>query len=131
MYCTVLSSQSCPTLCDLMVCNLPGTSVHGNSPGKNIGVGFYALLQGIFPTQRLNPGLPYCRHFLLPSKPPGNPMNTGVGSLSLLQGIFPTQKSNQGLLHCRQILYQLSYQRSPAESYGSSIPRFLESPYCF
>ena len=41
-------------------------------------------------------------------------MNTGVGSLSLLQGIILTQESNQGLLHCRQILYQLSYQESPA-----------------
>ena len=28
-----------------------------NSPGKNIGVGCHFLLQGIFPTQRLNPGL--------------------------------------------------------------------------
>ena len=28
-----------------------------NSPGKNTGVGCHALLQGIFPTQGLNPGL--------------------------------------------------------------------------
>ena len=28
-----------------------------NSPGKNIGVGCHFLLQGIFPTQRSNPGL--------------------------------------------------------------------------
>ena len=27
-------SQSCPTLCDPMDCSLPGTSVHGGSPGK-------------------------------------------------------------------------------------------------
>ena len=32
-----------------------------NSPGKNIGVGCYSLLQGIFPTQELNPGLQHCR----------------------------------------------------------------------
>ena len=32
----------------------------GNSPGKNTGVGCHALLQGIFLTQRLNPGLPHC-----------------------------------------------------------------------
>ena len=30
-------------------------------PGKNTGVGYHALLQGIFPTQGLNPSLPYCR----------------------------------------------------------------------
>ena len=28
--------------------------VHGESPGKNTGVGCHALLQGIFPTLRLN-----------------------------------------------------------------------------
>ena len=30
-------------------------------PGKNTGVGSHALLQGIFPTQASNPGLPHCR----------------------------------------------------------------------
>ena len=38
------------------------------------------------------------------------------GSLSLLQRIFPTQESTRGLLHCTWILYQLSYERSPAIS---------------
>ena len=33
------------------------TGVHGDSLGKNKIVGWYALLQGIFPTQGLNPGL--------------------------------------------------------------------------
>ena len=45
-------------------CSLPGSSVHGNSPGKNTGVGCHALLQGIFPTQGSNPGLPHCRWIL-------------------------------------------------------------------
>ena len=62
-------------------------------------MGSHSLLQGIFPTQGLSPGLPHCRRILLPSEPPGKPKNTGVGSPSLLQGIFPTQESNQGLLH--------------------------------
>src|SRR5574341_916161 len=31
-----------------------------NSPGKNTGVGCHALLQGIFPTQGLNPRLLHC-----------------------------------------------------------------------
>ena len=47
-----------------MDCSLPGSSVHWDSPGKNTGVGCYALLQGIFPTQRSNPGLPHCRRIL-------------------------------------------------------------------
>ena len=35
-----------------------------NFPGKSTGVGCYFLLQGIFPTQGLNPGLPHCRQTL-------------------------------------------------------------------
>ena len=34
-----------------------------NSPGQNTGVGSLCLLQGIFPTQGSNPGLPHCRRF--------------------------------------------------------------------
>ena len=52
---TVLVTQSCPTLCEPLGCSTPGSSVH--SPmgrGKNIGVGFHVLLQGIFLTQGLN-----------------------------------------------------------------------------
>ena len=35
-----------------------------DSPGKNTGVGCHFLFRGIFPTQRLNPGLLYCRQTL-------------------------------------------------------------------
>ena len=56
--------QSCLTLWDPMDCSPPGSPVHGDSPGKNAGVSCYFLLQGIFLTQGLNPGLPYCRQFL-------------------------------------------------------------------
>ena len=38
-------------------CSPSGSSVHGDSPGKNTGVGCHALLQGIFPPQRANPGI--------------------------------------------------------------------------
>ena len=34
-----LVAQLCPTLCDLMDCSPRGTSVHGDSPGQNTGVG--------------------------------------------------------------------------------------------
>ena len=37
-------------LCDPMDYSPPGSSLHGDSPGKNTGVGCHALLQGIFPT---------------------------------------------------------------------------------
>ena len=32
-----------------------------NSPGQNTGLGRLSLLQGIFPTEGLSPGLPHCR----------------------------------------------------------------------
>ena len=35
-----------------------------NSPSQNTGVGSHSLLQGIFPTQGSNPGLPHCRWIL-------------------------------------------------------------------
>ena len=35
-----------------------------NSPGQNTGVGSLSLLQGVFPTQGSNPGLPQCRWLL-------------------------------------------------------------------
>ena len=43
------------------------------SPGQNIGVGSLSLLQGIFPTQGLNPGLPYCRWTLSQLSHKGSP----------------------------------------------------------
>ena len=49
--------QSCPTLCDPMDSSPPGFSVHGDSLGKNTGVAYHALLQGISPTQGLKLGL--------------------------------------------------------------------------
>ena len=41
-----LVTQSWPALCDPMDCSLPGSSVHGDSPGKNTGGGY---------------SMPYCR----------------------------------------------------------------------
>ena len=48
-------------LCDPMDYSLPGSSAHGDSPGKNTGKGCHALLQGIFPTQGSNPSILQCR----------------------------------------------------------------------
>ena len=42
-----LVAQSCSTLCDPLDCGPSGSSVHGDSPGKNTGASRHALLQGI------------------------------------------------------------------------------------
>ena len=57
-------TQLCPTFCDPMDCSPLGSSVHGDSPGKNTEVGCHALLQGIFLTQESNQGLLHCRQIL-------------------------------------------------------------------
>ena len=44
----------------ILISTLGGSSVHGDSPG----VDCHALLQGIFPTQELNSGIPHCRQTL-------------------------------------------------------------------
>ena len=44
-----------------------------NSPGQNTRVGSLSLLQGIFPTQGLNPGLPHCRWVLYQLSHMGSP----------------------------------------------------------
>ena len=69
--------QSCLTTCDPMDCSLPGSLVHGDSPGKNTRVGCQALLQGIFPTQGSNLQLLCLLHWQvgsLPLAPPGKPL---------------------------------------------------------
>ena len=60
----MLSCSVVLTLCDSRDSSPPGSSVHGDSPGKNTGVDCHALFQRIFPTQGLNPGLPHCRWIL-------------------------------------------------------------------
>ena len=71
--CMCLVAQLCLTLCDPMDCSLAGSSVHGGSPDKSTGVGYHALLQGVFPTQGSNPGLPDCRWILYSLSHQGSP----------------------------------------------------------
>ena len=68
-----LAAQSCLILCDPKDWGPTGSSVHGDSPGKNTRVSCHALLQGIFPTQGSNPGLPHCRQILYHLSHQGNP----------------------------------------------------------
>ena len=107
----------------------PGLYSPWNSPGQNTGVGSLSLLQGIFPTQGSNlglPRLPHCRRFLYQLSHQGSPRTQEWVALCLLQQIFLNQESNQGLLHCRQILYQLSHQGSPMYE----IVHWLKCHYC-
>ena len=55
-------SESCSVLSNSL--RSQGLYSPWNSPGQNTGAGCRSLLQGIFPTQRLNPGLLHCRQIL-------------------------------------------------------------------
>ena len=68
-----LVAQSCPTLCNPMDYSPPGSSVHWDSSGKDTGVCCHALLQGNFPSQGLNAGLPLCRCILYHLSHQGSP----------------------------------------------------------
>ena len=95
--------------------SLPGSSIHGILQAKNTGMGCHALLQEIFPTQGLNPGLPHYRQMLYCLSHQGSLShvqllqlhglgpttllcpwdfsgeNTGLGCQSLLLKVFLTQ----------------------------------------
>ena len=53
----------------------PWDCVHGDSPGKNTGVGCHALLQGIFPIQVSNLGLLHCRQIVYHLSHHGSPQD--------------------------------------------------------
>ena len=81
-----LLAQSHPPLCDSMYCSPPGSSVHGDSPGKNTGVGchirgYLTLLQGIFTTQGLNPSLLHCWRILYHLSQQGRPDSSEVAKI--------------------------------------------------
>ena len=63
----VAQAQSCQTL------QLHGIYSPWNSPGQNTEVGSLSLLQGIFPTQGSNPGIPHCGQILYQLSHKGSP----------------------------------------------------------
>ena len=77
-----------------------------NSPGQNTGVGSGSFLQGIFPTQRSNPGLPHCRQILYQLSHKGSPR--------ILEWVaYPfTSRTEPGSPALQVDSYQLSYQGS-------------------
>ena len=85
--CSVVSNSLPPHGHIVQDSRLPGSSVHGDSLGKNTGVGSMPF-----------PKSPTLQADSLPSEPLGKPQNTGMGSISLLWGNFPIQQLNQGLL---------------------------------
>ena len=69
-------AQSCPTLCDPMDRNLPGSSVYGIFQARVLEWVAISFSRGIFPTQQSKPGLPHCRQTLYCLSHQGSPQKT-------------------------------------------------------
>ena len=67
----IYESESCSVMSDSLWSH--GLYSPWNSPGQNTGVRSLSLLQGIFPAQGLNPGLPHCRWILYQLSHKGSP----------------------------------------------------------
>ena len=84
-----------------------------DSPGKNTGVGYHALLQGIFPTQGSNPSLLYLLHWQagsFPLVPCGKPLGESMSVQMLYpQRVPQTQASSVTLPAFSLPLYLGSY----------------------
>ena len=74
--------QSCST-CVPMDCSPSGSSVHGDSPGKNTSVGCHALLHGSFQSRDQTQVSWHCRWISLPTEPPGKPLTSRLVILEM------------------------------------------------
>ena len=79
------SLQLYPTLCNPVTCSLPGSSVYGILQTENTGVGYHAVLEGIFLTQGLNSHLLRFLHWQAGSLPIVPPLTNNVVLVSVVQ----------------------------------------------
>ena len=70
-----------------------------NSPGQNTGMGSHSLLQGIFPTQGSNPGLPHCRQIPYQLSHQGSP-SLHIQPLTLHPRCWPSFPGHEHLPCC-------------------------------
>jgi len=104
-----------PSISEVKVAQLdPTLWPHGlyspwNSPGQNTGVSRLSLLQGIFPTQESNSGLPHCRRILYQLSQQGSP--------SQHQGLFQWISSS----HQVAKVLDFSFSISPSNEYSELI----------
>ena len=79
-----------------------------NSPGQNTGVGSLSLLQGIFPTQGSDPGLPHCSWILYQLSHRGSPNGLRIHGHGLVVHATPASLGLQ------------PFPKGPSQVLGSS-----------
>ena len=106
-----------------MGCRSPGSSVHGDSPGKNAGVGCHALLQGIFPTRGSNQRLWSLLHWQVSSLSLAPP---GKASFSLTQPFILFRPSLDGIRSTQSASLILPFKcQSHPETPSQDTPRVM------
>ena len=68
-----------------------------DSQGKSTGVGYHFLLQGIFPTQGSNPGVPLCRWILYQLSHKGSPRIWRILVAYLFSSVFSWPRNQTGV----------------------------------
>ena len=93
-----------------------------NSPGQNTGIGSCSLLQGIFPTQGSNPGLPHCRWILYQLSHKGSPREL----------IFPIAGGSPSCWLSAQVLHRsYPWWEILTQHHNSLLGQFLFVTHCF
>ena len=122
VFCAQTLSQVQNAICSLMDGSLPGSSVHGNSPGKNTGVGCHALLQRIFLIQGSNPHLLSLLHWQvdsLPAEPLGKSQD--LGCMPNLCTKIPRQGARESKCQCSKDLSEIQKQKEGKYSLNTVI----------
>ena len=92
--------QSCLTLCDPLDCSPPGSSVHGILQARILELGGHALLQGIFPTHRLNLWLLGPLHWQVSSLWLETPGKSRVTYITLFSSVAQSCLTLWGPMNC-------------------------------
>ena len=115
------SRQSCLALCDLKDRRLSGSSVHGILQVRMLEWGCHSLLQGIFPTQKLNLGLLHCVQILYHLSHQRSPMMSTTSSYCSIWYFKYVKESALPLI--LEICF--SQPETVAASYGEEIMKLL------
>ena len=117
------AAQPCPTLQShgLQPVRLP---CPWDSPGKSTGAGCHAPLQGIFPTQGLNPGLLHCRRILCQLRQQGSHKG---GIIFICEVIIPSCASSSPAFLMMYSAYKLNKQGDNIEPWCAPFPIWNQS----
>ena len=106
---SLMKSESVSVVSDsLRPHGLQPTGLHSpwNFPGKSTGVGCHFLLQGIFPTQGSNLGLPYCRQTLYHLRHQGSQWNSLLSRVVSFYQYYSTYVINISPLQIKNLQIQ-------------------------